>query len=152
MVATSLVGNLITNSFHMWRAIRVHVRQNTDVISWYVIALLSWYSLVLVCPHYQCWPMREGEDYITVMNNQWTVVFLNQATDEYEQVPTQKCYNISANSSHEKRAPSLGGAVRGATRKTSSWSSSRMACHMAISPWGLTTKAASEASESDPFH
>ena len=52
-------------------------------ISWNIIALLPWYSLVLVCLHYQCWPMTEGEDYITAMNNQWPVSFWGQATNEY---------------------------------------------------------------------
>ena len=39
-------------------------------ISWYFIAILPWYSLVIVCLHYQCWPMKQGKDYITGMNNQ----------------------------------------------------------------------------------
>ena len=44
--------------------------------------------------------MREGEDYITGMNNQWTVGSWRRATNEYQWVPRQKCNKISAINSH----------------------------------------------------
>ena len=75
--------------------------------SWYLIALLPWYSLVLVCLHYQCWPMRESEHYITGMNNQWPVSFWGQATNKYQWVPRQKCNKISAILSSQAASSSL---------------------------------------------
>ena len=40
--------------------------------------------------------MRDWEDYITAMNNQWSIGFWRQATNEYQWVPTEKCNKISA--------------------------------------------------------
>ena len=56
-------------------------RNNVHIKMYMFTFTIKWYLQSVRC--YQCWPMKEGKDYITGINNQWTVGSWRQATNEY---------------------------------------------------------------------